>query len=68
VVRLRGFRLGLLICEDAWEPRAGARLARCAGAELLLVINASPYEMHKQREREQVVRDAHPRCGCRWST
>ena len=30
--------------------------ARAAGAQLLLVINASPYEIHKQREREDVAR------------
>jgi NAD+ synthase (glutamine-hydrolysing) len=52
----RGFRLGLLVCEDIWQAQA-AQLARAAGAELLLVINASPYEIHKQREREAVARD-----------
>jgi NAD+ synthase (glutamine-hydrolysing) len=31
-------------------------MTRSAGAELLLVSNASPYEIHKQREREAVVR------------
>ena len=55
VVDYRGFRLGLLVCEDIWEPEP-ARAARDAGAELLLVINASPYEQHKQRKRETVVR------------
>jgi NAD+ synthase (glutamine-hydrolysing) len=49
-------RLGLVICEDLWEAEP-ARAARAAGAELLLAINASPYELHKQREREQVVRE-----------
>jgi NAD+ synthase (glutamine-hydrolysing) len=50
-----GFRLGLLVCEDVWEPQA-AQLARADGAQLLLVINASPYEIHKQREREDKAR------------
>ncbi len=54
VVDFDGYRLGLLICEDAWEPQSAAA-ARALGAELLLIINASPYEIHKQREREQVV-------------
>ncbi len=49
-----GHRVGLLVCEDAWEPEP-AMAARAAGAELLLIINASPYENHKQREREQVL-------------
>ncbi|NBW50682.1 MAG: NAD+ synthase [Betaproteobacteria bacterium] len=44
-------QVGLLICEDAWfeEP---ARLAQEAGAELLAVINASPFHVGKGYERE----------------
>jgi NAD+ synthase (glutamine-hydrolysing) len=55
VFERNGFRVGLLVCEDIWEPEP-ALLARGNGAELLVVINASPYEIHKQREREMVVR------------
>jgi NAD+ synthase (glutamine-hydrolysing) len=55
VVDLKGFRVGLLVCEDIWE-REAAQLARAAGAQLLAVINASPYEIHKQREREDIAR------------
>jgi NAD+ synthase (glutamine-hydrolysing) len=54
VVDFDGFRLGLLICEDAWEPQP-ATAAEAHAAQILLVINASPYEIHKQRERELVV-------------
>ncbi len=47
-------QVGLLICEDAWfeEP---ARLAKEAGAELLAVINASPFHIGKGYEREAVM-------------
>jgi len=47
-------RIGLLICEDAWfeEP---ARLAKAAGAELLVVINASPFHIGKGDERERMM-------------
>ncbi len=47
-------RVGLLICEDAWfeEP---AKLARQAGAQLLAVINASPFHIGKGYEREAVM-------------
>jgi len=47
-------RVGLLICEDAWfeEP---ARLAKEAGADLLAVINASPFHVGKGYEREAVM-------------
>ncbi|MFO1455503.1 MAG: NAD+ synthase [Steroidobacteraceae bacterium] len=55
VIDFRGYRLGLLICEDIWEPEP-AQLARSQGAEILLVINASPFEQRKQRAREGVVR------------
>ncbi|HSW07496.1 NAD+ synthase [Aquabacterium sp.] len=46
-----GRRFGVLICEDAWfdEP---ARLARTAGAEVLCVLNASPFHLDKAGERE----------------
>ena len=55
VVECQGFRVGVLVCEDIWEPDP-AQLARADGAELLVVINASPFEIHKQREREHIVR------------
>ena len=45
-----GFRIGLLICEDAWFE-SQARLAKEAGAELLAVINASPFHVGKGYER-----------------
>jgi NAD+ synthase (glutamine-hydrolysing) len=55
IVTCKGVRTGLLICEDLWTPES-AQLARAGGAELLAVINASPYEIHKQREREDIAR------------
>ena len=54
VVDYRGFRIGVLVCEDIWEPEP-AQLARSAGAEMFVVLNASPYEIHKQRNREDIV-------------
>lgn len=56
VTNLRGMRIGILVCEDVWEPEP-ARAARDAGAEFLIVLNASPYEQGKQRSREQVLRE-----------
>ena len=51
VFEAAGRRIGLLICEDAWfdEP---AQAAKAAGAELLCVINASPFHLDKSGERE----------------
>ncbi len=46
-----GLRFGVLICEDAWfdEP---AQAAVVAGAQVLCVINASPFHLDKADERE----------------
>ena len=56
VFEVEGVRVGLLICEDAWfeEP---ARLARDAGAQVLAVLNASPFHVGKGPEREQRMRE-----------
>jgi len=55
VVEVSGVRVGLLICEDVWHAGpAGA--AAAAGAELLLAINASPFEIGKQQQREAELR------------
>ena len=62
VFECRGFRLGLLVCEDVWESEP-ARRACELGAEVLLVINASPFEMNRQLERERVVRERIRECG-----
>ena len=58
-----GVRVGLLICEDIWEPEPAARAA-AAGAELLLVINASPWDGQKQAEREAVLVARARETGC----
>ena len=50
VVDLNGVKAGILVCEDVWESEP-AIWAREAGARVLLVINASPYEVNKQTQR-----------------
>ena len=55
VFKLNGVRIGLNICEDVWNPGpVGA--SRSAGAECVLVINGSPFEVQSQENREKVVR------------
>jgi NAD+ synthase len=49
-VGFRGFRLGVLICEDWWFPAVSETLQE-SGAEILLSINASPFEDGKQARR-----------------
>ncbi|SFF38485.1 NAD+ synthase (glutamine-hydrolysing) [Fontimonas thermophila] len=48
-----GVNIGLCICEDLWGPGPAAA-ARAAGAELLLNINASPFELNKTQARRCV--------------
>lgn len=50
VVEFKGVRLGLAICEDIWFERV-PRAAKAAGADLLLVPNASPWRREIQAER-----------------
>jgi NAD+ synthase (glutamine-hydrolysing) len=47
-------QVGLLICEDAWFEQP-AQLARAAGAQVLAVINASPFHVGKGYQREAVM-------------
>ncbi|NML25938.1 NAD+ synthase [Zoogloea dura] len=56
VFELKGVRVGVNICADVWESGA-AEVAREAGAELLLVLNASPFHMNKQQRRYEVLRE-----------
>ena len=55
VFALNGIRIGLNICEDVWSPGPIAA-ARVAGAECVIAINGSPFEVRSQEMREDVVR------------
>jgi NAD+ synthase len=49
-VSFRGVSLGLQICEDGWFPAVSGHLA-ARGAELLISVNGSPYEIDKDDRR-----------------
>jgi NAD+ synthase (glutamine-hydrolysing) len=51
-----GCRLGITICEDMWQPGPPATDLALAGAELLLNLSASPFNVGKVREREEMFR------------
>jgi NAD+ synthase (glutamine-hydrolysing) len=57
-----GVRFGVLICEDAWfdEP---AQAAQAAGAQVLCVLNASPFHLDKSGEREARMAERARRTG-----
>lgn len=54
VFDLHGLNVGVLICADGWE-KAPAMLAKQAGAELLISLNASPYHMEKLNTRYEIL-------------
>jgi len=62
VIELQGSRIGVIICEDAWEPGPAAS-AKGAGAELLLVPNASPFRDDKLKARLDVLGERYKDCG-----
>ncbi|HEX2668960.1 MAG TPA: NAD+ synthase [Gammaproteobacteria bacterium] len=55
VVDVAGFAVGLNVCEDVWHAEPARRAAQ-AGAKLLMVPNASPFNAGKQLEREEELR------------
>lgn len=62
VVELKGYRLGLLICEDLWFDGPVDAVA-AAGAEVLLSINASPYNREKPYIRQTLLTSHCQRTG-----
>ncbi|CAM3779796.1 NAD+ synthase [Polynucleobacter arcticus] len=50
-----GIRYGVILCEDAWHA-GPAKQAHEAGAQVLLVLNASPYHLQKEALRIEVLR------------
>jgi NAD+ synthase len=53
-VEFRGVKLGLPICEDGWLPKVSKHLAE-QGAEILISVNGSPYEIDKDDRRLEQV-------------
>ena len=49
-VEFKGVKLGIMICEDMWAEEA-ARNLKEDGAQLLIVLNGSPYEVRKAEMR-----------------
>jgi NAD+ synthase (glutamine-hydrolysing) len=55
IFELNGTRFGINICQDIWEEGTASQ-AKEAGADVLLVLNSSPYHMRKQELRHRIVR------------
>jgi NAD+ synthase (glutamine-hydrolysing) len=56
VVRIDGIDVALTICEDMWQTGGPFVAARRAGVGLVLTVNGSPFELHKDDTRLALVR------------
>ena len=54
VIDIKGVSVGVTICEDIWNSDP-VRLTADAGAQVVININASPYHVGKQLQREAEV-------------
>ena len=64
VVRIGGVDTAIAICEDLWQNGGPVAAVAESGAGLLLSINASPYELAKDDERYELMRDRAIEAGC----
>ncbi|MCX7124490.1 MAG: NAD+ synthase, partial [Gammaproteobacteria bacterium] len=55
VFEINGIKIGLLICEDIWHSNP-MKQAKDEGAELIISINASPYDRNQIRARETILK------------
>jgi NAD+ synthase (glutamine-hydrolysing) len=64
VVRVGGVDVAVAICEDLWQDGGPVAATAESGAGLLLSINASPYELAKDDERYELMRERAIEAGC----
>jgi NAD+ synthase (glutamine-hydrolysing) len=64
VVTVRGIDVAITICEDLWQDGGPVAATRAAGAQLLLVINGSPYERAKDDVRLELCQRRAAEAGC----
>lgn len=55
VVTIKNKNIGLCICEDIWAKGPLEDLI-AANADIVVCINASPFDIHKYQQREQLVK------------
>ena len=54
VIDWQGVKVGLVVCEDIWHPAPIAK-AQHAGAQLIVALNASPFNSDKHEDRLAVA-------------
>lgn len=60
---VNGVNIGISICEDIWDKKGPLPLYAQAGADLIITINASPYERGKPQKRERILQEWSSRKG-----
>lgn len=53
--RFGPLNLGVSICEDIWVPETPVNVEADIGAQIILILNASPFYCGKVRVREQIL-------------
>ncbi len=64
IIDVAGTRVAVAICEDLWQDGGPVRWAREAAADLMVVINGSPYERAKDDVRLELCRRRSAEAGC----
>lgn len=59
----QGHRIGLTLCEDIWHPEPVKRIVDL-GADWIITINASPFEVDKHEQRMHVLQQRVHETGC----
>ncbi len=54
VFSYKNTNIGIVICEDAWSRKTITNTTK-KGAELIIVINASPYQINKHKNRTKLI-------------
>ena len=55
VITVKGHTIGLMICEDVWQPEI-VECSKANGAKVIIAINASPFHINKHEERIAVLK------------
>ncbi|MEM8922827.1 MAG: NAD+ synthase [Actinomycetota bacterium] len=55
LVSIKGVKVGIAICEDAWSPTGPISELGDGGAELVVIPNGSPFRAGKHQAREQML-------------
>ena len=57
IYKVSGVNIGITICEDIWIPNGISTDLATLGAQVILNLNASPYEKEKLQTREKVLKE-----------